>query len=69
MDAGVLTEIDLLKGVILTENRTADLVSQVVKSLMKATGCTEEVARDMMLAARQRAEARKTEAQKGKRAA
>jgi hypothetical protein len=69
LDATVLTEIDVLKDVVSAEKKTADPVSQAVKSLMKATGCTEEVARDMMNAARQRAEARKTEAQKGKRAA
>ena len=69
LDATVLTEIDVLKDVVSAEKKSTDPVTQAVKSLMKATGCTEEVARDMMLAARQRAEARKTEAQKGKRAA
>jgi len=69
LDATVLTEIDVLKDVVSAEKKGADPVGQAIKSLMKATGCTEEVARDMMNAAKQRADARKTDGQKGKKAA
>lgn len=69
LDATVLTEIDVLKDVVAAEKKGADPHTQAIRSLMKATGCTEEVARDMMNAAKQRTEARKTESQKGKKVA
>jgi len=64
-----LAEVDVLKDVVNVEKKAADPTSKAIRSLMQATGCTEEVARDMMLAAKQRVEARKTEAHKGRKAA
>lgn len=61
LDASVLTEIEVLKDVLNSEKKAADPDTQAIRSLMKATGCTEEVAREMMLAAKRKMEARKAE--------
>jgi len=64
-----LAEIDVLKDIVTIEKRAADPTSKAIRSLMQATGCDETTARQMMTMAQQKAEARKTEGQKGKKAA
>ncbi len=64
LDASVLTEIDVLKDVLNSEKRGPDPDTKAIRSLMAATGCSEEVAREMMLAAKRKMEARKAEGQK-----
>jgi len=64
LDATVLTEVDVLRDVINSEKKTADPDTKAIRSLMAATNCSEEVAREMMNAAKKKAEQRKAEGQK-----
>lgn len=61
LDASILNEIDVLKDVINSEKRQSDPDSKAIKSLMAATGCSMEVAKEMMLAAKRKMEARKAD--------
>ena len=79
LNAEVMTEVDVLKDVVSAEKKSADPLTQAIRSLMKATNCSEETAREMLQAASKKAEARKSEGKavevlppepkKGKRAA
>lgn len=64
LDASILNEIDVLNDVVNSEKKTADPDTKAIRSLMAATGCDESTARDMMNAAKKKAEARKAEGQK-----
>ena len=64
LDASILTEIDVLKDVVNSEKKQSDPDTKAIRSLMAATGCTQEVAREMMLAAKRKMEARKAEGSK-----
>lgn len=64
LDASILNEIDVLNDVVNSEKKSADPDTKAIRSLMAATGCDETTARDMMNAAKKKAEQRKAEGKK-----
>lgn len=63
LDASILNEIDVLRDIVSAEKKSADPDTKAIRSLMAATGCDESTARDMMNAAKKKAEARKADGQ------
>ena len=61
-----LSTVDVLKDIVQAPSKTGDPISSAVRSMMKATGCDEETARQMLANAQEKATKRKDDGKKVK---